>query len=71
MWLLVSPLITNPYLSYTPQELGNGNISSFNDDGDELNVQDCVLVDQVSTLTVIVFVCFEYCVLPSLLDSYL
>ena len=57
----LSPIL---FYHHTSQELGNGNISGFKDDGDELTVQDSVLVDQVSTLTLLVFVCSEYCVLP-------
>lgn len=52
--LIISPLISHTfYIFYhTTQKLGNGNISEFMD-GDELNVQDSVLVDQVSTLTLL------------------
>ena len=47
--LLTSPLVSHPFYYHTSQELGNRNSSGF-DDGDELNVQDSALMDEVSTL---------------------
>ena len=59
----LSPILFYHHMSQ--EKLGNGNISSFND-GDELkNVQDSVLVGQVSTLTLLKLLFVSvYCVLP-------
>lgn len=64
----LSPIL---FYHHTPQKLGNGNIPCFND-GDELNNQDSVLVDEVSTLTLLklLFV-LNIASYPSLLACYL
>lgn len=67
----MSLTLTHSILYHTPQESGNGNISIFKD-GDEFNVQDSALVDQVSALLYLTLLFVLNIVsYSSLLGSYL